>query len=211
MISPNRIIGSLVYRTREALNANQDFILGLADYPFRDNCYIDGKFNLWHYPGTHNEISSVLREVGRHPKGYRVKFPAILDYHAIRQHREGQDITIYYNLSIVASVISEWTTETREVEVFDKVLRPVYTEFMNQIQKSGYFRLPFGFVPHDCYEIFTTGKNSEQIKDMYGDQIDAIELHNLALTLRSNLCEKDFQRIEKENAKVTENINNILK
>ena len=50
-VSPNTIIGSLVWRTREALNRNAAFLDALAGYYYAPNCLVDGKFGFWHFPG----------------------------------------------------------------------------------------------------------------------------------------------------------------
>lgn len=200
----------LVYRTREALNANPSFLENLKQYVYYQNCYVNDKFLFWHYPGTDNEISNVLLEIGKNKNGARLKFPAILNYQSIRQQRDGLDATIYYNLAIAGSIRSDWTTEQREVQVFDKLLRPIYAEFMRQISRCGYFKIGYGYPPHTYYEVFTTGKNATDLAIRYGDHIDAIELHNLELTVKYNLCYKDAEKIESDNSNVTKDINEIL-
>ena len=211
MISPNSIIGALVYRTRQALGSDPHFLEALSSYYYASNCLVDGKFLLWHFPGTQPEISSVLLKLGQHPNGGRLKFPSVLNFQSIRQNKKGLDTTIYFNLAIVGSVLREWTTQTREIEVFVKVLRPIYEEFMRQVVSCGYFRIGYGNPSHQYYEVFTTGGNQSKIMSMYGDHIDAIEIHDLELTLASNLCDRDFRQIEQDNQKVTENIGEILK
>jgi hypothetical protein len=57
MISPIDIIGSVVYRTREALNKNTAFLEEIKSYKYYDMISDDGKVQLWHYPGTTEEIS----------------------------------------------------------------------------------------------------------------------------------------------------------
>ncbi len=42
MISPNKLIGSAVFRTMEALNGNTAFIEGARQYEFWPNCFKDG-------------------------------------------------------------------------------------------------------------------------------------------------------------------------
>lgn len=209
-MSPTRIIGSLVYRTRGALNQNAKFKAALAEYYFSPNCLVDDRFHLWHYPGTHSEISRVLTEIGGHHNGGLVKLPAFLDFHPIRQVVNNGQTTIYYSLAIAASTNSKWLTEKRETQVFDRLLRPIYDEFIQQIDKCGYFRKDYGAPPHTKYEVFTTGNNQGVIVDRYGEHIDAIELHNLQLTLKNSLCSKDFERIETENESVTTGIEEIL-
>ena len=207
--SPNTIIGSLVWRTREALNRNAEFLDTLAGYYYAPNCLIDGKFSFWHFPGTQAEISAVLLKLGEALNGSMLKFPSVLNFQSIRQQRKGDAVTLNYNLAIAGSVKSTWTTQERETELFDKVLRPVYDEFMRQVLLSGYFLTDYGQPPHDYYEVFTTGGNAAQIKDLYGEHVDAIELHNLSLVLKP-LCRRQLERIATENDRVTENIADLL-
>ena len=174
-VSPNTIIGSLVWRTREALNRNAAFLDALAGYYYAPNCLVDGKFGFWHFPGTQAEISAVLLKLGEAVNGSMLKFPAVLNFQSIRQQRKGDAVTLNYNLAIAGSVKSTWTTREREAELFERVLRPVYDEFMRQAALSGYFLTDYGLPPHDYYEVFTTGGNAAQIKDLYGEHVDAIE------------------------------------
>lgn len=210
MISANKIIGSLVYRTREALNGNKEFKEALKKYMFSRNCLVRDKFSLWHYPGTPSEISTCLLKIGEHHNGSRLKFPAILNYQTIKQDR-GEETVIHYNLAIVGSVKSDWTTEQRENQVFDLLLRPVYDEFMKQVQACKWFANGYDTPSHEYYEVFTTGSSSSDLDKTYGDYIDAIELHDLRLTLNSKLCDKDIKVIIDENNLVTSDIKNILK
>ncbi len=203
MISPNKIIGSLVYRTREALRGNNSFLTALQGYRFYPDCFTDGKFNLWHYPGTHSEISNAFLNI---PKT-SWKFPSVLNFHPVRQKKGGQDSYIWFNLAIVGLTSSEWLTQTREEQVFELLLRPIYMEFMRQLETSGYFEIDYGVPPHDYYEVFTTGKNQGVLFDAYGDYIDGIELHNLYLKLRDCYTEVMLRGIEKENDLVTEIFN----
>ena len=193
-VSPNTIIGSLVWRTREALNRNAAFLDALAGYYYAPNCLVDGKFGFWHFPGTQAEISAVLLKLGEAVNGSMLKFPAVLNFQSIRQQRKGDAVTLNYNLAIAGSVKSTWTTREREAELFERVLRPVYDEFMRQAALSGYFLTDYGLPPHDYYEVFTTGGNAAQIKDLYGEHVDAIELHNLSLVLKP-LCRRQLRII----------------
>lgn len=208
MISANAIIGSLVYRTREALNKNEKFMRNIQRYSFVDNCVVNGKLNLWHYPGTMNEIADVLLQLGKHRKGGYVKFPSVLNFQNIKQEKGGETI-LHYNLAIVGSVRSEWLTEERESQTFDLVLRPVYDEFLKQISMSGYFNIDYGTPPHTCYEVFTTGDSNGVMLERYGDNIDAIELHDLRLELKPSLC--NVSTINSENKLVLKGFENLLR
>ena len=202
MISPNKIMGALVYRTREALNKDKTFLANLVNYAYHRNCYDGERFTLWHYPGTGDEISAYLLELDK--VGYhRYKFPAVFNFQPIRQEVSRNPV-VHYNLAIAGSVKSEWLTEQREAELFDNLLRPVYGELMRQIMASPWLLNGYNLPPHDYYEVFTVG-NGNTMKDKYGEYVDAIELHDLAITLR-NLCQKDIDEINKENNLLIEKI-----
>ncbi len=163
IISPNKIIGSLVYRTREALRNNQNFLDGLSIYDYNPNLFYEGEFSLWHYPGTQNEISNVFISLGENKDGSNLKYPSIFNINPIKQDKNGLNTTLHFNLCIVGPVLSEWLTQEREEQVFIPLLRPIYEEFINQIIKSGYFSLNFGAPAHKMYEVFTTGGFSWRI------------------------------------------------
>lgn len=210
-ISPNKIIGALVYRTRENLNKNASFLEKASLYKFITDSMNDGKISLWHYPGTPDEISGILNFMDKNPNGNKLKFPSIFNYNTIKQTKSGQKVIINYNLAIVGRVLNNWTTEQRDTQLFDRLLRPIYEEFIRQVKGCGWFITELPLPTHSYYEVFTTGGNQGVLLERYGDYVDAIELHNLSLTLRPNLCEKDLIKIEEENKKVTEGFELILK
>lgn len=214
-ISPNKLIGSAVLRTMNALNVNGAFIEGAKAYEFWPNCFKEGQLHLWHYPGTPNEIANILVQVGTLLNGASLKFPAVLDYHPIRQSKghnmNGRMVdVIHYNLAIIAPVRSTWTTEEREEYVFEPLLRPICEELIKQLKKHPAFHTGYE-IPHDYYEVFTTGGSAETVAKRYGDYIDAIELHSLSLTVKPSLCDNTLEKLYEENNRVTENINTILK
>jgi hypothetical protein len=201
-------MGSLVYRTREALRNNAKFLAALEEYPFTPDCFIDGKFSLWHYPGTHDEISGALL----HIKESQWKFPSLLNFQEVKEDvTAGKGDVYHYKLAFAALTVSEWLTEQRERYIFDLLLIPVYIEFMKQLKKSRYFVLSlqeFNTMPnHVRYKVFTTGKSSEGIIDMYGDYADALEIHNLTLQTKSCFTNEELQQIEKENDLVIHSLN----
>lgn len=194
IVSANRLIGVLVERTCAALNGNSSFKEGLKGYAYSGDCLVDDRFLLWYYPGTNNELSNLFLSMG---EGGSMKFPGVLNFQSVRQERSGGDVTLYYNLAIVGSVLSEWTTEEREQEVFDRLLRPVYEEFMKQLGSCEFFDQGYGGLAHSYYEVFSTGGSSSRLKnrygssvrvgelhDFYGDYVDAIEMHDLKVRVR---------------------------
>ncbi len=206
IFSTNRLVGSLVYQTRTALNANKAFMDALTEYKYYPNCLYDDKFHLWHYPGTHEEISHIMVELGKTIEGQRQKFPCIMNFlpvaETIINSGRVQAIQVRLNLAICATTFSEWKTQTRERIVFDKVLRPIYEEFIHQSSRSGYLQNGYGIAAHTKHEIYTTGANAGQIHDRYNEFIDAIEISNLLLTLDPTLCDKFQIKMSEESDKV---------
>lgn len=197
----NRVMGSLVYRTRKALRQDGAFLSALEAYRFYPTCFSEeGRFNLWHYPGTHGEISAAFLSI---PDG-RLKFPALLNFNPIREEVGARNVTCTFNLAFAAPTFSEWCTEEREAQVFEKLLVPVYVEFMFQVARSGYFDTGYGDLPHTRYRIFTTGRENGGIIDSYGDYIDALEVRDLALKFKTCLPARVMERINEENNELIE-------
>lgn len=203
-VSPIKVIGAIIYRTRESLNSDNNFIENLKRYEYADLCCCDGYFNLWHYPGTSEEISAILGKL----KDSGLKFPSVFNFQAMRQQVSNRTLTVTYNLAFTAITDKEWTTEQRDVQTFDLVLRPVFNEFIRQISECGYFNGVTRQLDYTKYEVFTTGNSGGVINDRYGDYIDAIEVQNMTLNLKTDLCNKDIKRIELENSLVVNLKNN---
>ena len=210
MISPNLLIGSSIYKTSENLSKNRSFMSNVVNYPFHEDCVIDGKLSLWHYPGTPNEIANTLTNISKdNDIDKLVKFPSFFTFHPIRQDINGSNRIIHFNLAITAKTHSKWTTRQREKYVFDTLLRPIYNEFIDVVSRSVYFKNLSGVPPHAMYENYTTGGKEGLLIERYGDNIDAIEIHNLALTVNPLLCERDFLAMEAENSKILQRFNDL--
>jgi hypothetical protein len=206
MFSTNRLVGAAVYRTRKALNANAAFMSDLKTYEFAPNCLYDGSFHLWHYPGTHEEISRLMVDMSKTIDGSRRKFPCIMNFLPVTEtvtNSNGGDVfQIRLNLAICSITDSHWLTQTRERIVFDKVLRPIYVELINQLSRIPYILNGYGTPAHAKHEIYTTGANAGQIHDRYNEHIDAIEISNLILTIDTGLCENYYSQMAEESNKV---------
>jgi hypothetical protein len=207
-VSANKIIGYLAYKTREELNKNIRFKEAVRVYSKWQTCFSGDYFNLWHYPGTDNEISGVFQKIDNKIQlGSKLKFPSILDYMPVRQDVTNTR-TIYYNLAIIAPVNGDWMTDKRDNEVFEPLLRWIYDEFINQIEKSG-ISLSYNPPKHTYYENFTTDDKEELLVKRYGAWIDAIEMHNLAINIKP-LCDKHIQEIYEYDRLVFQDINNLI-
>ena len=212
-MTPNEIIGSLVYRTNAALNRNQKFLAAVRDYRYYQAIVCDNGLHLWHFPGTIQEISQAFQTLSKNTiHGRELKFPALMNFQGVVTEHEFQPgITMMrYNLAIVTPVLSEWTTKQREELAYKLVLRPIEDEFIRQIDRSGFFQTPVGRFPYRSAYIPTTGKAlNSTMKIMYGDFVDAIELPDLSLKVL-NTCDSMSNKITEESKKVTDEIKNLI-
>ncbi len=203
--SANRLVGAVVYRTRKALSMNYEFIKALAAYNYAPNCLYGGKFHLWHYPGTHGEIARIMAKLSETTQGSVRKFPCIMNFLPVAETVSGSGsdvLQVKLNLAICATTSSEWLTQEREVLVFDTVLRPIYSELINQLSRTPYLLNGYGTPPHTKTEIYTTGANAGQVHDRYNEHIDAIEISNLTLTINQAACDEMYSQMADESKSV---------
>ena len=213
-MTPNEIIGSLVYRTCNALNDNASFMEAVKKYYYYPAIVNDDVFHLWHFPGTAQEISHVFQYLSKDTQiGSMLKFPAILNFQSvIEEHNAQQGLTILrYNLAIITPVLSEWTTQQREEQAYKLVLRPIEREFIRQVEDFKHFQRPTGDYSYTSLYIPTTGKALNSVmRIMYGDFIDAIEMPNLVIKVLKT-CDGMSDIIIEESKKVTDEILNLRK
>lgn len=211
--SANEIMGSLIFRTSEALNKNEQFMDAIKEYLYWPSIVNDGKFHLWHFPGTQQEISQVFTSLGKDSiNGSKLKYPAVLSFQGIyEEHEHSPGITLKrYNLAIVAPVLSGWTTQEREAQVYKLVLRPIEEELIRQIESCEYFHNPIGHFPYVSAYIPTTGHALNSVmKVQYGDFLDAIEFPNFTLKALNGICTAKSNKIIEESILVTDEIKNI--
>ena len=213
-MTPNEIIGSLVYRTNNALNNNASFLEKIKAYRYYPAITHDEKLHLWHFPGTNQEISQVFKTLsGNSLNGSELKFPAVINFQSVMQEHElFPGITVNrYNLAIIAPVLDTWTTQQREAQVYKLVLKPIEDELIRQIGMFRHFQKPVGRFPYKSVYVPTTGHSLNSVMKMqYGDFLDAIELPNLSIKVLET-CESMSNIIIEENKKVTDEIINIIR
>lgn len=205
-ISGNQLIGSLLYRTREALRNNDEFLEGLQgspDNPYGSNYFINGLFNIKHYPGTVSEIKNTLLGLDAGAAFRSHKYPACFNFVPRIEYIDNGVNYTTFNLAFTALTDANWLTEQRERYVFDPVLRPIYREFMNQCKRHMSIYPRRAQIPaHRKIEVFTTGNVSPGSLVAYPDWIDAIEIQNLQLNYRD--CHfHEYDRVIEENKLLT--------
>jgi hypothetical protein len=199
VISPVKLIGSLVYRTREALNKNPRFLEQIKQYEFYDAITDDeGKIQLWHYPGTVEEISERFLSF-KDFASCKLKFPSVFNYQGTRQRKGDNNglTTIWFNLVFVAPVNSSRITVQQDDNVFGLVLRDICAEFFKQAEK-----LRGGKPVYELHEIYLNDrKTAEDVQKTYGEHMNAIQVAGLQLPV-ADMCEKELLLMEEENKKV---------
>jgi hypothetical protein len=218
MISEHKILGSLIYRTAQALNDNTAFNQNInhlneqlrEQYPFYDAMVKTGRLNLWHYPGTIEEIQSqyLYLDSNRPDKSAVLKYPSVLSFTSIEQKFTKDYRVIQYNLSFITKSVSGWTTQQRDKYIFEPFLTPIVEEFIHQVDLADYW---VKGIEYTVYNVPTTGNTlGSSIKLRYGDYIDAVELPKFIIRVMTNICDQNQSQIEKESIKVTSDIKNLL-
>lgn len=214
--SPIKFIGAAVLRTMNALNANPAFLDAAAAYPLWSNCSPDGKLHLSHYADTPDAIAGALANNGQPVGEASLNMPAVVSFCPIRSEKDWRDRNsvrpterINYRIAVIAPLLEEWPSDTRDRLVFEPILRPVYAELIRQLHSLPAFAAGY-VLPHDCYEIYSPDAGTEEFVRPYGNLFAAIEIDNLALPLRPNLCPDSIDTLCAESNQVTKNINNIF-
>ena len=195
------LMGALVYRTRQALvspalEKGENKYLALVNAGKTQHSVE----NLYYYPGTYEEIKNAFDIQNRAVKDLR--FPSVISYQQVTEEISLFQ-TIHYELAIITASNQEWTTEQREVSVFQPVLTPIYNELIKQIKSCGWFDLGTNEPSYTKTKVFTTGNQLFDIsKDLFGDSVDFIRIRNLKLKVKNSLCQDDLARINEEYQKV---------
>lgn len=181
-----QLLGSLVYRTYQALKKDPDFIHTIC----QDSSNPDPLFSLNYYVGERQDILSLMKQERREKEEYQFSLLNIEPY----TNRGGNPVN--FDLALTGSVSQEKYTEEEEKEFFIHLLRPVYTEFMQQLTLSSYCCIPQGVYPsHNYYEIYSTGENGGFLLERYGERTEAIEIHQLKLPLKSSYTTEEREII----------------
>ena len=203
-VSPVKLIGSLVYRTQEALNKNERFLEQIRQYEFYDAITTGGKLHLWHYPGTVEEISNEFLTFDDFKK-CRLRFPAVFNYQGTRQRKGDKNglTSIFFNLAFVTQTASGWNTDRQDNEVYDLVLRDICAEFLRQAKRYPYLFLTTPEPPCELYDGFLNEEETaKRVSELYHDYLCAIQVTGLQLPVKS-LCVQEVMKIKEESDKVT--------
>lgn len=166
--SVNRIFAEIVGRVSEKWGKNVSYLFG-------DWSYISNQLTVW----------------GKSPKTSPLKFPIICLYSPFTEERDAEDVRVSLEFIIMVNTEKNYSNEDRESISFDKVLRPIYRLFMDEIRGDRRFASDYrGIVPHQYTENYRYGRVGVLGPDgkPFRDFIDAIEIKNLDLTIKKEKC-----------------------
>lgn len=96
------------------------------------------------------------------------------------------DVTL--QVWVMFHTTQNWSSETREVEVFKPILRPIYQGLMKAISNMTEFRrIPESNLEYSIYEHKFLGTN-DNTASMLTAFVDAIEIRDLRLTMNNKNC-----------------------
>lgn len=147
--------------------------------------HIEFQFGDWDY------ISNVLQVMSTSVTTMGKRYPIVCLRSPYTELRGGKTREVRLELLIAVNTLKDYTNEQRENTSFEEVLRPVYTLLMEEINRCEHVKAPYqGGVRHEYIENYRYGRKGVEDGDgkPFRDFIDAIEIHNLSLTIKDIDC-----------------------
>lgn len=118
------------------------------------------------------------------------RFPVIGLYSPFDERKNNGVVSASVNLILAVNTLVGYTNEQRMEVSFEKVLRPLYSEFLKALEGSKSFNVPYKGFDHTYVENFSFGKRGALDVDgkEIDEKIDVIEIKNLDLTLKPFDC-----------------------
>lgn len=147
-----------------------------------------------HYEHGHPlEIVDTLKEMTQNPDASALKYPLIALFQDFDEDKglDGTESKVKLHLIIATLTDKMLKAPERYTVSFKPILYPVYVEFMKQIGKSHFFREENpDRILHTKTDRLYWGRNGlfGQNTNVFDDYIDCIEIQNLQLNVKQNLC-----------------------
>lgn len=118
------------------------------------------------------------------------RFPVVGLYSPFDERKNNGVVSASVNIILAVNTLVGYTNEQRMEVSFEKVLRPLYSEFMKALEGSKSFNVPYKGFDHTYVENFSFGKRGALDVDgkEIDEKIDVIEIKNLDLTLKPFDC-----------------------
>lgn len=139
------------------------------------------------------EVSNRLLEKDKSDEYKYRKYPLIVlftDIKIKKGERASFDDVTDLNISIIGQSERTKTTLERYSDVINPILYPIYNKLKSKIKASPYFTKTHPSLTHDLTERPYWGSSSKygNVKNIFNDPLDAIEMNNIELGLRLNNC-----------------------
>jgi hypothetical protein len=96
------------------------------------------------------------------------------------------------NLAILNRTEKNYNAEERYTNVFKPILYPLYEAFMDKLKKAGIFQWDGNYTlpPHTKIDrpYYGTSSEEQNVKNIFSDTLDAIEIIGLKLSQRIKRC-----------------------
>lgn len=152
-----------------------------------------------HYMYGHpKEVIDTLDQYNSSPKKMFDKYPLVAFFLDTDVDR-GKEVGIYGEYSVHMAIIRECadsnqTAKERDINNFIPVLTPIYMELMQEIKnRGGIFQLGLQeTVPHRATNRYYWGRSGlyGNTANVFNDWVDAIEIQNMKLKVRTSYCPK---------------------
>lgn len=140
------------------------------------------RFGDWEY------IADMLTQWSKSQETAALKFPIVVLYSPYSERRTTADrTTATLELAILVNTRKDYSNEQREIQSFQKVLRPIYDAMLQAIKDEPRINKPYSGIPAHTYRenyrygrYGVVGANNQPFKDF----VDVIEITDLELTFK---------------------------
>ena len=149
--------------------------------------------NLYYQYGHPQEIIESIQEMSKSRKIEGRRFPLLAlfqDFDETKGERADVQSSVSLHIVIATSTGPQLKAKQRYEKTFRPVLYPIYEALIKMIQSCGYFINVQELVPHTKTDRLYWGKNGlyKLENNVFNDFIDAIEITNLRLQTKQNIC-----------------------
>lgn len=144
--------------------------------------------------GSVSELITKLSIMSKYKDSAEKKYPLIALFTDIEEKR-GVQVNIQSEVIIQSIIFATFTSkdyhsEERMENSIKSILHPIYQEFLEQLKRSGYFLIVDSkLIPHTKINRLSWGKSAIFTANNLGtDYIDAIEITNLNLKIKTKIC-----------------------
>lgn len=136
--------------------------------------------------GDSSYIREYLLSLKKSSSTAALRFPVIGLYSPFDESKRNGVTSVSVSLIIAVNTLAGYTNEQRMEVSFEKVLRPLYNDFIKALERSKAFDVPYNGFNHTYVENFSFGKRGALDVDgkEIDEKIDVIEIKNLELTLK---------------------------